>query len=447
MDKYADVRSKGYHAELLSHVACYAAMFGYLDLLKLVVQSHGAEVDKAVDGGMKPLWQAVTYGNAGCVKFLVQDAGAVIYDIKTLLEGDQSHDTMSMISEEGKDDGNPLIIAAEQSSTEILTILLDQTLVRIDGKANGETTISCDDASDASEVSDDGDTGATQGAKGSRRKCLVPWSRIEDALISACKNGSIETVKHILEHPTVKAVPKSHRPANSKLLSSALGAQLKPGTDSLAMLILKSWKPAKSSDDLVHPFVRAAEFGQLEFVRYCLELDDPNAAMAFTNGSDADDRMALHCAANQGHNDIVRCLLEQNADPNVADGSGSTPLALAAVSGHAETVELLLTHGADVSWVGPTTKGILASAALSRACELDVNVIRLLLKYGASVNALDGSKHTALHWAAQRGHINILKVLLAQDGIDVTMTGDRDMNALHSAAQSTEHSAHGCCCR
>ncbi|KAL1903269.1 hypothetical protein Sste5346_000554 [Sporothrix stenoceras] len=442
MDKYTDARPKAYHAELLSHVACHAAMLGYLDLLKFVVQSHGAQVNVPILGVVKPLQQAVYYGNAGCAKFLVQEAGAIIYNTKPVPEDDGSHDTASMSSEEGKEDENPLIIAAEQGFKEILTILLDQTAVRIKGHTNGESTVSCDDASDdASDTGNAGDAGDTEGAKDSRKKCLVPWSFIEDALVAACKQSDAETVKHILEHPTVKAVPKSRRPVNSELLSSAIRAQLKPGPDSLAMLILKASKPAESRDDLVHPFVRAAEFGQLEFVRYCLELNDPNAAMAFVNGSDEGDKMALHCAANQGHIDIVRCLLEKNADPNVSDGSGSTPLALAAVSGHAETVHLLLENGADVSWVGPTTIGILASATMSRACELDVSVIRLLLKYGASVNALDNSKHTALHWAAQRGYINILEVLLTQDGIDVTMTGDRDMNALHSAAQSTARTA------
>lgn len=427
MRKSADLRSHGIRMELLSHVACHAAKFGYLELLKLLVQSYGAQVDMPIDGVMKPLRQAVYYGNVGCVKFLVQEAGAIIYEKEAPTEDDKTNDTRSSTSEEGQDDANPVLVAAEQGFTDIVTVLLDETVVQIDGHTNGESTASSD-ASDTDDV------------RSSRKKSIVSWSIIEDAMIGACRQADIETVKHILRHPTVAAVPRSHRPSNNDLLCSALRADIQPGVDSLAMLIFNTSKPAERSQDLVHSFVCAAEFGQLEFIKHCLELDDPNAATAFTNGSASDDRMALHSAAGKGHIEIVRCLLEHGADPNVSDGTSFTPLALAAVAGHVETVRLLLTKGADVAWVGPT-RGILALAAMSRRCELEVGVIHLLLQFGASVNTLDGSKHTALHWAAQRGHINILEALLAQDGVDVTITGDRDMNALHSAAQSPARTA------
>ncbi|KIH88116.1 hypothetical protein SPBR_06333 [Sporothrix brasiliensis 5110] len=426
----ANVRSRRVPAELLHLLACHAATFGYLELLQLLVRSYGAKVDLPT-GQVSPLCQAVRHGNVNCTKFLVQEAGAVIYNAMATAYNDVSNDSQSATSDDINEDIipgdviediNPILVAAQRGYTDIVAILLDETAIQIDGDSNGESTASCE-------------------ADGSRKTCVVPWSMMEDAMIAACSDGHIETVKHILQHPTVAAVPQSHRRTSSDLLCSAIRAEPQAGADSLAMVILKSSRPTEHRQDLVLPFIRAAEFGQLEFIKFCFTLDDPNAEVVFTNGSDRNDRMALHCAAGNGLDEIVRCLLLHKADPNVTDGTNLTPLALAVLSGHADTVQILLENRADVSWVGPATRGILASAAMSRNCEQEVRVVQLLLKHRASVNALDGSKHTALHWAAQRGHINILEVLLTHDGIDVTMTGDRDMNALHSAAQSPARTA------
>jgi tetratricopeptide (TPR) repeat protein len=57
----------------------------------------------------------------------------------------------------------------------------------------------------------------------------------------------------------------------------------------------------------------------------------------------------LHCAAGNGHKDVVEFLLAHGTDVNVKNSSGETPLHLAALIGNKDVVEFLLTHGADVS--------------------------------------------------------------------------------------------------
>jgi|LakMenEpi03Aug12_release.lakeMendotaPanAssembly.Ray.scaffolds.fasta_scaffold749898_1 ankyrin repeat protein len=60
----------------------------------------------------------------------------------------------------------------------------------------------------------------------------------------------------------------------------------------------------------------------------------------------------LHVAADKGHLNIVRYLVQKGADINLNDGIvGGSPIGSAASSGHADVVKYLLEHGAllDVS--------------------------------------------------------------------------------------------------
>ena len=50
----------------------------------------------------------------------------------------------------------------------------------------------------------------------------------------------------------------------------------------------------------------------------------------------------LYVAAQNGHLDIVKALLEAGADRNQAMNSGATPLFIAAEKGHLDVVEMLL---------------------------------------------------------------------------------------------------------
>ena len=52
-------------------------------------------------------------------------------------------------------------------------------------------------------------------------------------------------------------------------------------------------------------------------------------------------------ASKKGHADIVRLLLERDADPNIQGESGRTALIGASESGHVDTVRVLLERGAD----------------------------------------------------------------------------------------------------
>ncbi|KAL6814616.1 hypothetical protein V8C40DRAFT_107231 [Trichoderma camerunense] len=60
-------------------------------------------------------------------------------------------------------------------------------------------------------------------------------------------------------------------------------------------------------------------------------------------------KTALLCAASQGHEAMVRLLLENGADVTASDNAGRTALSLAASNGHEAVVKLLLDNGADIT--------------------------------------------------------------------------------------------------
>src|SRR5262249_862512 len=63
-------------------------------------------------------------------------------------------------------------------------------------------------------------------------------------------------------------------------------------------------------------------------------------------------------------------------------------------------------------------------------------VVRLLLRRGANVDAADSDGWTALMWACRGGHLDIAETLLAR-GADISRTiVDKRANALHLAAQN-----------
>ena len=58
---------------------------------------------------------------------------------------------------------------------------------------------------------------------------------------------------------------------------------------------------------------------------------------------------ALHAASAGGHLDIMKLLLDYDADIDLTDQENMTPLHYAVISGGKEAVSLLLKNGADTS--------------------------------------------------------------------------------------------------
>ena len=141
------------------------------------------------------------------------------------------------------------------------------------------------------------------------------------------------------------------------------------------------------------PIWHAAQQGHLEVVRLLIE------AGADMNAKDAQyhEDTALLVAARGGHLEVVRLLVEAGADMNAANARGATALLVAAQQGHLEVVRLLIEAGADVNVANADGE----TALLDQAARGHLEEVRLLLKAGADMNAKDADGATPLFFCSR----------------------------------------------
>ena len=114
------------------------------------------------------------------------------------------------------------------------------------------------------------------------------------------------------------------------------------------------------------------------------------------NQRDATGATALHWAAMGGHDDVVKQLIDTEADVNAAEsGSGMTPLHGAARWNRLTTAGLLLANGAEVD-----ARDRFGRTALFDAMVKDrFDMIDLLLGSGADLSARNNEGQTPFDWA------------------------------------------------
>lgn len=189
----------------------------------------------------------------------------------------------------------------------------------------------------------------------------------------------------------------------------------------------------READSIDRALQVAAGNGHENVVRLLLELG------ANIDATDSDGETALHTAAgggnmgieaafakargkavdspvSSGHEAVVRLLLEKGADVKATLRSGETPLHHACSSGNVTVLNLLLNEGANVSAAEryrETTP--LHSAAIYK----NEWAIKPLLEKGADVMAEDFISHIPLHFAAENGNIEAVRLFL-EYGADAT---------------------------
>uniref|UniRef100_A0A3B5AG48 Protein phosphatase 1 regulatory subunit 12B n=1 Tax=Stegastes partitus TaxID=144197 RepID=A0A3B5AG48_9TELE len=173
------------------------------------------------------------------------------------------------------------------------------------------------------------------------------------------------------------------------------------------------------------------------------------------NHANIDGLTALHQACIDENAEMVQFLVESGSDVNRGDNEGWTPLHAAASCGFIQIAKYLIEHGAQVGAVnseGELPLDVATEDAMERLLKgeikkqgIDVDKARkeeerimlqdatAVLAGGGTLTPHPNTKATALHVAAAKGYIEVLKVLL-QCRVDVDGRDIDGWTPLHAAA-------------
>lgn len=136
-----------------------------------------------------------------------------------------------------------------------------------------------------------------------------------------------------------------------------------------------------------------------------------------------------------GNKEVTELLIANGAEVNAENPLKRTPLFAAVEAGNKATVEVLLANGADVNVKEfPSSRTPLHYVGLEVArddsdCK---EIIKLLLKEGAKVNAKDNGDRTPLHYLVEGGYKNCVEFIVG-NGADVNAKTYRGQTPLHLA--------------
>ena len=145
----------------------------------------------------------------------------------------------------------------------------------------------------------------------------------------------------------------------------------------------------------------------------------------------AEPELDIFDAASVGRTERVAELLDR--DPSLVtaySADGFFPLALAAFFGHPKTVALLLERGANVAQV---TRNPMRLQALHSAVTNSLESVKLLVQAGAPVGAQQQKGWTPLHEAVNRNDLEMTRYLL-QHGADPRQQNEEGKSAIGLAA-------------
>ncbi|XP_015416323.1 PREDICTED: ankyrin repeat and SAM domain-containing protein 1A, partial [Myotis davidii] len=185
-----------------------------------------------------------------------------------------------------------------------------------------------------------------------------------------------------------------------------------------------------------YPLHLAAWKGDAQIVRLLIHQGPSHTRV---NEQNNDNETALHCAAQYGHTEVVKVLLEELTDPTMRNNKFETPLDLAALYGRLEVVKMLLNAHPNLLSCNTKKHTPLHLAARNghRA------VVQVLLDAGMDSN-YQTEKGSALHEAALFGKTDVVHILLAA-GIDVNIKDHRGLTALDTVrelpSQKSQHIA------
>nr|XP_055119791.1 ankyrin repeat and SAM domain-containing protein 1A isoform X1 [Symphalangus syndactylus] len=175
-----------------------------------------------------------------------------------------------------------------------------------------------------------------------------------------------------------------------------------------------------------YPLHLAAWKGDAQIVRLLIHQGPSHTRV---NEQNNDNETALHCAAQYGHTEVVKVLLEELTDPTMRNNKFETPLDLAALYGRLEVVKMLLNAHPNLLSCNTKKHTPLHLAARNG----HKAVVQVLLDAGMDSN-YQTEMGSALHEAALFGKTDVVQILLAA-GIDVNIKDNHGLTALDTVRE------------
>ena len=228
--------------------------------------------------------------------------------------------------------------------------------------------------------------------------------------------------------PKLQLVVLEFCPANSKLDKQMKSAARNNDTVGLQELLKGPRSPNARDAEGKSLLYHAADQGHVEPMRLLLE------AGAEIDAQTAREKMApLHKAADCGHLEAVRLLVQSGAQKDVLDAIGRSPLGLAVSSGHVDIARFLVEEGANKDELFNKRHG--TTALHLEAEDGNLTTVRFLVEIGCDKDATVEFGGTPLHRAAEADRLYIVRFLV-ESGACRHSTDEEGKTALDLASES-----------
>ena len=435
-----------------------AAGTGHVDVARAIIE-HGADVNAACDDGSTPLHRAAISGWAEMVPLLCLNGAEVDKanergrtPLQLAAVGGHAVATQALLAagadancRNGTDKLSALDQAASQGHADVVAALVEHgtdvdelgpggNAALHHAASSGETDtirLLCLKGAVVDKVSGDGLTplymAAVGNFMGATQALLVAGADV--SIQFQCDSGSMSVLNAVAGegHVEIARVLLEHgadaNAASDTGCTPLHTAAVRERPEMVSLLFLNGANADTFNDQGFSPLQFAALHGHAATARALLI---GGADATLRNG--AGGRSALDMAANGGHVDVLRAMIEHGVDVNDAAGDGVNALHFAAVFDKTASIEVLVGAGADVE---AQFNGNRKTPLFLAAKKSNVSAVFVLLKHGASVITRNATEQTPLHGAAAyAGRLRTAEV------VDLLLRRGADENAVDSDGQT-----------
>ena len=242
-------------------------------------------------------------------------------------------------------------------------------------------------------------------------------------LLYACQNGHIKIVKILLRKG-------ANLIASNFSKKTALHFAAQSGQVDLVDILVKEGLEVDSKDkNDITPLIDACRKGQKDAVEYLLQKG------ANINATTCSGSTALHFAVQCDQYHIAEMLVKKGLNVNAKNFYGWTPFFQACYEGKKNTVDLFIKNGADLSSRLDKHNCTCLHIASEKG---HVEVLRLLLEHGVDLQSRDKSGDTPFLRNCFLGHAKAAKFLL-ENGANIRDVNNNLLSGLHLIALKDEN--------